>query len=331
MIFHSNKISTTKLFNSGSIFFFYGEDDYLKERIIKSIINHLKKEKDSSVDINILYGEETTKEETIQELETLPFLSKKKILLIKHFDKILNFKKVVEFLVQFKSDRIITILTASKLDLRKKGFSILQKIAVNISCKNPYSVKDILPRIKDKIKQYNIQIKEEDLLFFANHVNLDYASVDMELEKLHLFTMENKDVTRADVMATIEKSRNYNIFQLQNSIGMKRLKESLYILNELQTDPSSDYSIIPILNNFFSIILKIDSLLNFYSEFEISKNHLNEVFYIFRKDYFKYAKLFPRERVLEIFEELLEAEIMLKSSYIKPKVIFTRLIYKMCS
>ena len=326
---YSNRFTEADLNGAEGVVFLFGEDDYTMSKIIKQVIKKESEDKKIDIDIVKIYGQETGFNDVVQELETLPLFTSKKLVIVKDFDRIKrDANRLADYISKFKDKDFSLIITANKVDFRKKSFIAIQKRALNISCRNPYSSKDVIPFIKKHSAKLGFQMDDDAVFFFSKYVNLDYGIITMELEKLFLLTRGETRVSREVIIKTIEKSQNYNIFQLQKSLGNKNLRQAMDVVKSLQSFHASEHFIIPLLVSFFTTILKINNLRRFYRDSEIEKNHLNEVFYMFRREYFGYANNFSRDKLLDIFDYLADVDISIKSTDTPMHILLKRMVYQ---
>lgn len=314
------------------LYIIYGEEYFLREKILSYITKTFMTEGAEDFDIITLHGNENIATEAVENLEMTPFIGKYKIVIIKEFGKLkANEKNDIAEYCQDCSPQSILILVTSKIDKRKSAEKKLMSKGISIECKKPYSSRDLISWIKIELQTQNINMDYDAVNLFANSLDLDYMLAKNELEKLVIYNNGKKSINIEDVRACTGKSKANKIFDLQNALGNKNLKNSINITENMLSNRESAIFIIVMLTRFFTVLWKIQALKQRgFNNSEISSNHLNEVFYSFRGDYIRQASNFKIMEVRKIFNLLLQADIDLKSLNLKENILLEILLYKIC-
>ena len=313
----------------------YGPEDYLKDKVLKTITEKFKTPGSEEFDVITIYGDESLSVNVLEQLEMMPFIAKHRLVILKNFDKMIaSEKNLIAKYIENPVQTSILILTAEKNDERIIANRTISEKAVNINCRSPYNADDIAKWLRAELKERNINMDNESISLFSNSIETDYLIAANELEKLIIYTKNSGNITLNDVIESVGKSRTNTIFELQNYIGNRNLTKSLSILENILSneDPKKiTIFIIAMLTRFFSQIWKVLALRNKnISDSEITTRHLTEIFYRYRDDYIKYANNYPGEAIKKVFSMLLQADVDLKSLNTKEEIILETLIYNIC-
>ena len=85
---YEDMLNLTKQEKIYPVYLFYGKENYLKEDISKKLRNRLIDSAYRELNYNVFYGEKLSINEVINDLNTLPLMSKHKLLVIKEAEKI---------------------------------------------------------------------------------------------------------------------------------------------------------------------------------------------------------------------------------------------------
>src|SRR5665648_114725 len=85
---YEDVLSLTKQEKIYPVYLLYGNENYLKEDISKKLRNRLIDPAYRELSYTVFYGEKLSINEVINDLETLPMISKHKLLVIKEAEKI---------------------------------------------------------------------------------------------------------------------------------------------------------------------------------------------------------------------------------------------------
>ena len=314
------------------IFMIYGEEYYLREKVLSILLKHFSSSLEDDFDKVTLYGENNTASDAIENLEMTPFLSQYKIVVMRNFNKLkTEDKNQIADYAKNPSSSSIFIAVTEKIDKRKKAEKTIFQNSTTIECKKPYSSKDINLWLKNELFTKNKTMAYDAMHLFSTSIDLDFMLASNELEKLIIYTNDADRITKEDVQACVSSSKINKIFDLQNSLGNRDIKKSLMISENMLENNESSIFFVVMLTRYFTILWKIQSLRKQgLSDSEISNSHLNEVFYSFRSDYLSQARNFSLNKLREIFAFLLQADIDLKSISINENIILELLIYKIC-
>lgn len=331
---HTEFLAEFKKQKKQSAYYIVGTEAYLIDQVLEIILARFITPESREFDFITFYGDSASGAQILEELQMQPFLAESKLVLIKYFDQLKAAEKneICEFLKNPNPTSIL-IITAEKTDARTVAGKLLAEHAVTIQCRSPYSAEDIAIWLRSKLKAGGIEMDNEAVLMFANSIPLDYLIAANEFEKLIIFTHNEKRITAADVMETIGHTKTNKIFDLQNAVGARKLKQSLVILDNMLTheDPNKIIVfIITMLTRFFTLIWKINALRNSsISDSEILSHYLNEVFFKFRKEHLLFAKRYSLSQLRSSFSYLLQADTDAKSLNVKEEIILHNLVYNL--
>ena len=310
-------------------FYIYGEDIYFKDQVAEKLILHYLDSSAKEFDFHLLYGEDTKSGEIIEFLRQSPFLNKYKIVLLRDFEKLNKSDKDKIASYSLKPVKSSILIVESDVLENRKPYTEFKKNSVIIQCKKPYNSKDIFMWLKTELKKNKIEMDFEAEQLFVNYVELDYYIAKSELDKLIIYSNNRKRITKEDVLFVTGKSRSNNVFDLQNAIGIKDLKKTFMVLENLVNNRENAIMIITMLSRFFLLLRKINALRKAnYSDNQISESYLKSVFWSFRKDYLNFASKYNSQELKKVTRYLFEADSQLKSSDISERIILEILIYK---
>jgi len=330
---HFEFLNNFKKTSPQAIYMIFGEEYYLREKVLATLLSAYSAGDDDDFDLITLYGDSEIGSEAIENLEMTPFLSKFKIVVIRDFHKMKTEEKnkLAEY-AKDPSPQSILIAVAEKIDKRKKAEKTIFQTATNIECKKPYGAKDISIWLKNELYSCKKTMEADAIHLFSNSIDPDYMQASNELEKLIIYSKDATRLTKDDVLACVATTKTNKIFDLQNALGNKDIKQSMQIIENMMENNESAVFVIVMLTRFFTILWRIEVLRQRgLSDSEISNKHLHEVFYSFRTDYLSQAKNYRMVKLREIFELLLQADIDLKSIAIQEKIILDILTYKICN
>ncbi len=324
--------------NRQPAYLIYGEDAFQKDIILKMIVEKYSDTEMDDFDFITFYGDEYPANkkpiDVLEQLESLPFLTKNKIIVLKNFDKMTadNLMMIAEYLENPVKTSLL-ILVGNKLDKRFKAGKIIADIALNIQCYPPYNASSIMKWLNTELSRQKIKMETNALELFANSIELDFMIASTELEKLIIYTHNSRNISIDDVEETVGKSKKNKIFDLQNSIGKKNLKKALSIIENMFSHTSEKIGIyvVTMLTRYFITIWKVAILRDKnLSDSEITSRYLKNIYFKFRNDYLNAADHYSVNETKNILSILMNADYDLKSKNIDEKIILETMIINIC-
>ena len=326
MLVYADKYLKDKSLASTPLTLVNGDDSYLMSRVVKRAESLCDAKATEFVK---LYGDETEAQEFFSALESISFFSSDKFVLLNYFNKI-NSKsdrdKILQYLAQGVPTNVSVVITADKFDKRDKNCAKLCKEHLEVSCKKPYNSGEVIKYLKAT----GLKFTDEALQLFARSVELDYAQISKECEKLFLLFGKEETITAEAIGKYLLGSREHSVFELQNCLGDRKCGRALLFLEQILENGASGVMIVGVLFRFFNILFKVVALRDKYNDSEILANHLGEVHAYFRKDYLAYGRKYSKKEILQIFLLLQKADRLLKSSAINQRVVLRNIVVKIC-
>jgi len=321
-------------FGNENVFFIYGNDAYQKDKSIQMLRQRFITPGTEDFDTITLYISSCQDAELHEQLESLPFMAKKRFVLLKEFDQLKkNQRTILEKYLKNPLTSTVVVIAAVKIDNRTGIAQAINAQGVMVECKKPYNNSALLNWLTQELRNRNIKMDQNARNMLVNNIELNYQAAENELNKLVLFTHNSGEIKVSDVEKTLGKNRESTIYDLQRALGKKDHKLSQTILqNMIAAEDASSIGVmlVSMLNRYFLIIWKIVAFRRKnYKDHEITQNHLHEVFYSFRDDYMVAASNFSREKLSRIFDNLLQADTELKSINMEENTLFL-LIYRIC-
>ncbi len=212
------------LYNFYNMYFIYGTEDFLIEQEKNRIINKFKIDP-------IVFDEDYSIENVIQELITVDIFSSEKLLVIKDGDAFKNkniSSKLLEIVKKTMNEiKIIFILTQDNPKSTNPLISFLM-INANTLHKKQLSDKDVMGFIKEVFESKGIKISSKAIIELNNKLPNNLLLINNEIEKLSLL---EKDIEFEDVEENISDYTSNDYFALSNAI-MKKDRNGIFIAYE---------------------------------------------------------------------------------------------------
>lgn len=252
-----------------SIYVITSEDDFLIRKNIEKIKSKLVGFEEVNYDLK-----EDSIERVIEDLDTLNFLVKGKIIVARNAyfltsekpkNVILQNVEILEKYIKNPNPDNVLILTCKKMDERKSIVKSLKKYA-NIE----EAELDIYKLISENLENY--QMDKETQRFLVDRVLNNYERVLNELEKLKLYKYDSKIITKDDIEMVVTKTIDDNIFSLIDAIVNKDKKNAFMIYEDMLLHNEEPIKILILLANKIRLLYQVKVLSKtIYSDDEIGR------------------------------------------------------------
>lgn len=242
---------------SSNTYIVVGNSPTLIKQTIDSLI---QKHSFTDATVTTYDWEETNLATVLEDVDTISFLTPKKVVILQycHFlestaSEDESSLKHLENYIHHSSEDVLFILTATKLDERKKIVKNLRK---------SISVIEMIPEINQFIKNQfqSYQLEQGVISLLKEYVGDNFERMIHECEKLKLFQIDSKKISCADVKMLIEKpleDKDEISFAFVRSIAERNKKESFRLYHEMQKLNLECYAIIGLLESQYRLLYQV--------------------------------------------------------------------------
>ncbi|HAL57735.1 MAG TPA: DNA polymerase III subunit delta, partial [Bacteroidetes bacterium] len=307
-------------------------EDFLIDESVQAIIENTLDPGMKGFNLDVVYGSKADARDVIAHAMSFPMMSGRRVVVVKEFEKLVSTdtaKEIVSAYIEKPLESTCLVLISLDADFRRKPFTDLKKKAALVECKPLYD-NQIPAWIAQRIRLSGKEAHAEACRLLQAYVGNSLRSIQNEIDKLFIFVGEKKQITAEDVAAVVGASKGYTIFELQNSIGRKDTKEAITILERMLTAGQSPQMIIVMLTRFFMQLWKLtDAKLRRSPDGEIAREIGLSPYFV--KQHLEFSTRFPAEHIEHNFQELLEADTVLKTTSRDPHLVLDLLVLSLIS
>lgn len=238
------------------IYTLYGEDTFGMNKFINDL---MKKEQ---IEDKITYDyEESNIKDVLEECSYNDLFGNKKLVVLNNATFLTGKTTLnddsLELYVNNPNELTILILKVNedKLDERKKLVKLLKEKSTLKAYKS-LDIKDINIYIKNYLLNESYKIDNNIIPLIASRINGNTKVINSELDKLMLYKISDKIITKDDVLKVITKYEEDNIFKLVDAV-IKKDKPSIFTLYKGLIDNKEEPAVImSLLSNNLRIILQ---------------------------------------------------------------------------
>lgn len=244
------------------IFLFYGENEGLKNEVIKrSFLNKF-------IESTYRYEESeifNNKDNFFMELFSQSFFDNKKLIIISRISE--KIKDIIEDLIEKKIQDVVIILQSKTLDKKSKLRQLFEKNKNLISVPFYEDNNQTLASITNNFfKQKGVPISAQTVNLLVDRSRGDRKNLENELKKIDSFLYNKKKISAEEILKLTNLAENYNVSELVDSCLAKNKNKTVKILHE------NIYSVEDSIILIRTFLSKAKRLLKIHNEFQNIKN-----------------------------------------------------------
>lgn len=294
------------------IYFLMGEETYYIDFITELLDKEVLNEDEKNFNKTVLYGKDTTVEELISHCKRYPMMSKYQVVFLKEAQ---DLSRKIETLSSYALNPLMsTVLIVNykykSLDKRKKLFKNIQKFGIVVDFKKIYE--DRVPVwIINQLKIDNFTIEPKACSMLVDYLGNDLKKINNQLNKLKIICSQKRNISPKLIEDNIGISKDFNVFELRNAIGIKNLDKSLLICAYL-TSNSNKHPLQMTLSSLFNYFIQI---FQYHSLENKSQNNVASVLGVnpyFVKDYVNASKYYNMKKISSIISLIKDVDLKSK-------------------
>lgn len=203
-------------------YFFFGEETFLLEDKIKSIVKRLGISGANDMNYYKFEGAKVSLEELDRELKSYPFCAEKKFVWLKNTGWLSNAKskeyKAFKETAESLSDFVCLVVQEDMFDKKKiKNAEFLEKQGGIVSFE-PLSVNRLVVWLENFFEKKEKRISSSDINYIINCCGQSMGKIYAEAQKLVLYSADDEKISSKAVRELVIKSNEYKIYELFDDI-----------------------------------------------------------------------------------------------------------------
>lgn len=246
-----------------NIYLFHGEDSYTahhKAQYWKQAFE----EKNGDLNSNVFEGNEFSASMYSEAINTLPFLSDKKFILIKNAFAgcpIEELRKIAEQIEKTEDHCVVVFVERSKADSRTGLFKALKKHGQIMEFPAPDRNK-LITWITGEMTKRGQQIAPKEAAYLADTIGPDLWQLNQEIEKISLNITPDSPLTTVMIDELTIPNAQVSIFKLTDHISQKNSRDSLSVLTRLISNGENLIPLMFLIASHLRNLIQITDCLN---------------------------------------------------------------------
>jgi len=303
----------------------YGQESFFVEKGMLAVRDAVVTPENRDFNLTQFYGKDFVPNDVVEQARTFPVFAERRLVMIKNIHE--SRSEQLENLLDYVADPVpetVLLLTAEKIDARRKIFQLFKKNGVSIEFKKIYE--NQLPSfVRDLAKSSNLTLTAGALKLFCKRVGTNLAEVQGEMEKLIGYLGERDLADEADVAAIVSDTRIESIFDLTDAMGRGDRSTALTLLDRLLAEGQAPLMILAMMARHFRQMWKISELVSQkVPQSELPRRVGASPYFL--KGLMQQATRFDHRQYRQVFNRFLETDLALKSSGGEPRMQLEQLL-----
>jgi DNA polymerase-3 subunit delta len=325
--------STTKTATKQSkglkpVYLIYGDKKMIEEALLR-----LKKRVSAQFDLDFNFdqfsGAGASAAEIVYAASTLPFMSEKRLVVVKDADKLLAAETalLVKY-IEKPSESTCLVLVANSVNKASRLYKAVDKIGEIAEYKLKESPQTW---IKKEFKDNGVLVSDAVARYLVHAVGTDLQRLSVEIEKVSLYVSADRIIEPAEIEVVVVKSTETSIFDLVDSIGERNSHKAISILHSLLQQKEAPLSMLALIARHFRMLLRTKVWVEAGHDNKFIIDHINgqdgkKLPHFVISKYREQSYNFSIAELKHMFEKLLQADIALKTSSSKAEAVLEDLL-----
>ena len=321
-----NLVQDLKSENYKHVYLFTGEEIYLRNQYKKKLQDALISPEDT-VNLNYYQGKGISVQELIDQGETMPFFSERRLLVVEDsgFFKSASLE-LAEYLENIPETTYF-LFVENEVDKRGRLYKTVKKYGSVVEFSR--QTEDMLMRwILGILKKEQKNITRSTMELFLEKTGTDMNQIGMELEKLLSYTMGREVITAEDVEAICTSQTVNKIFEMISAMAEKNQRKALDLYYDLLALKEAPMRILYLIARQFNQIMLISELNEQGLGREAIAEKLGIQSFIVRNG-IRYARSFSSEQLRYAVEMAVQTETDVKTGKLDEKLAVELVIVEM--
>ena len=307
------------------VYYFFGEDSYNLSHTLHTLEEAFQPLLLSEFDKETIYSEDRSINDILGIATAFPFGSEKKLIIVKEAEKIKDKKPLKDYASSPAEFTVLTFFHNGAItNLSSEPFKTLDANEFLFEAKE-LKGKNLIDWLINIAEEKEKKLSEENAQMLVDIVGENRSMLEDQLEKICVFLNKEKEISLESIKQISSELKQFNIFDLQNAIGLKDKAKALTVANNLLDNGAEPTFIITMLTRYFTGLAKIPELQSKNTPLQEAARIVG-THHFYYPNYVKARNLYSDEKLVEVFRVLLKADISVKTTSADDKTIITLLI-----
>ncbi|HOX09850.1 MAG TPA: DNA polymerase III subunit delta [Candidatus Omnitrophota bacterium] len=231
----------------GLVYLFLGRENALKGEALEELKKQTLSGGDADLNSSVFYSDQFDPQGFQDAVNTQPFLSPKRFVIIKNADRLpKEAKEPVAEYAKNGFESTVLVITADMSPKEAEGDPFMSGLSRYAKVRNFSSPEgaELRRYISERASLYGKQISDDSIGLLTGKIGNDIGYVRMAVEKLANYTGDRKVIEKRDVENLVGRSLEESVFQMTDAMCAGNKSRALLLLSGLLRDSTKPESVI---------------------------------------------------------------------------------------
>jgi DNA polymerase-3 subunit delta len=318
------------------LYIFHGPDDFSRAEKIAELKTAVGDPAAAELNITTLEGQGLTLSDIRRDADAMPFLAEKRLVIVTGYLKSVGENKeaqqaLVDYLGKLSPTTDLVLVENETLSKRHPVLKEAAAIGAEISHFGELDSRNLQPWIAKRARERGAAIEPRAVEMLGRLVGPNLRVLDNELEKLALYVTDRRPITAADVELLVPYTEEAEKFGMSNAIGRRDARLAYDQMRKALEEGRHPMAILGGIAAQIRALIEVKDM----AGRGMSAREIANV-KGWKSDYAAKMRLreaanFSMERLEQIMEMLLEADLAIKTGRMEQSLALDTLIARLCS
>ena len=226
------------------VYLIHGEESYFADELAKAFETAIPEE-ERDFNLYRIYAPETPMETVASTCQRYPVMAPRQMVIVREAQSVpaREIAKLIPYIQHAIPTTVLVILCRGEKSKSTTLTTAVRKAGVVLESPK-LKERDVDSLIMSIVKDNDQSIESKGIAMLRDHIGNDVARIYNELGKLQMILGRGAMITPESIEVNVGISKDYNNFELVDSIAARNMRKSFEIIDHFRRDPKRNPSIV---------------------------------------------------------------------------------------
>ena len=317
------------------VYLLLGEETWLADEALEKLLRQLLPQSERDLNLDVMDAAEASVQDIIAKCDTFPFFGTRRVVVVRIRDE-RDFRpgglEMLGAYLEQGPPPSTLILTAEKLDRRRRLFTVLQRVARIVPCRR-MEPDELSGWVRARVAAADKAIAAEAAEALVALAGSNLRELATEIDKLVAYAGARRTIAVTDVREVTSHVAEATVFELMDAVGLRHTEQALRLLQVVLAD-ESPVKVLFMLSDQIRMLLRTKALqerarMRGRPSRDEVRNALGARAFLYDR-YRAQVAAFGRFDMGQVLGLLLEADTEIKTGVKPPRLALETLVVGLC-